>query len=254
MLFTDTTFIGIDPVSGRRLVTYAALDRDLNLVALASGEVDDVTAFISGQRSAAVAVNAPAGVNRGVVREMTKKNMLTSYQLRRVELRLSEYELRERGIVATKTPSSAEFCPVWMQSGFELYRKLEKMGFQKSAEKGATHQVMETNSHACYCLLAGQSPLARLSLEGRLQRQILLYEQGLRVRDPMDFFEEITRYKLIKGILPMDLLYLPEQLDALVAAYVAWLAVYKREGFFMLGDAKEGRMILPGKELKERYS
>jgi hypothetical protein len=254
MLFTDSTFIGIDLASGRKLVTYAALDRDLNLVALASGEMDDVTAFISGQSLAAVAINAPAGVNRGMVRDMTKKKMLTSYQLRRVELRLSEHELRERGIVVTKTPSSVEFCPVWMQAGFNLYRKLEKMGFQKFTEKGATHQVMETNSHACYCLMVGHVPLARFSLEGRLQRQILLYEEGLRIRDPMDFFEEITRYKLIKGALPMDLLYLPEQLDALVAAHVAWLAVHRREDFFMLGDAKEGRMILPRKELKERYS
>jgi predicted RNase H-like nuclease len=86
-----------------------------------------------------------------------------------------------------------------------------------------------------------------------MQRQILLYEHGLRIKDPMDFFEEITRYKLLKGILPMELLYLPEQLDAMAAAYVAWLAVHKREGVFMLGDAKEGRMVLPGKELKERY-
>ena len=50
--------------------------------------------------------------------------------------------------------------------------------------------------------MAGQVPLARLSLEGRLQRQIILYEQGLRIKDPMDFFEEITRYKLAKGIWP----------------------------------------------------
>lgn len=253
MLFTDSTFIGIEPASGRKLITYAALDRDLNLVALASGEVDDVTAFISGQSSAAVAVNAPAGVNRGVVRDMTKKKMLTSYQLRRMELRLCEYELRERGIVVTKTPASVEFCPAWMRMGFDLYRKLEKMGFQKYPEKDSTLQVMETSSQACYCIMAGQDPLARLSLEGRLQRQILLYEQGLRIRDPMDFFEEITRYKLIKGVLPMDLLYLPEQLDALAAAYAAWLAAHRHEGFFLLGDPKEGRMVLPGKELKERY-
>ncbi|CAG0957786.1 hypothetical protein ANAEL_00441 [Anaerolineales bacterium] len=86
-----------------------------------------------------------------------------------------------------------------------------------------------------------------------MQRQTLLYEHGLNIKDPMDFFEEITRYKLLKGILPMELLYLPEQLDALVAAYVAWLAVYKQEGVFLLGDAREGKLVLPGKELRERY-
>ena len=77
MLFTDSAFIGIDLTSGHKSFTYAALDKDLNLLALADGEMDDVTAFLAGQSSATVAVNAPAGVNRGLVREIMKKKMLT---------------------------------------------------------------------------------------------------------------------------------------------------------------------------------
>ena len=253
MLFTDSAFIGITPATGHKSFTYAALDRDLNLIALADGEMDDVTAFIAGQNSATVAVNSPAGVNRGLVREMTKKKMLTPYQIRRAELRLAEHELRERGIAVTKTPASVELCPAWMQAGFELYRKLGKMGFQKYPEKDSTHQILETNPHACYCVMAGQVPLARLSLEGRLQRQIILYEHGLRIKDPMDFFEEITRYKLAKGIWPMELLYLPDQLDALAAAYTAWLAVEKQGKITSVGDIQEGQIVLPVTELKDRY-
>jgi hypothetical protein len=253
MLFTDSTFIGITPTVGHKSFTYAALDRDLNLIALTDGELDEVTAFVAGKNSAVAAVNSPAGVNRGLVREMTKKKMLTSYQIRRVELRLAEYELRERGIAVTRTPASADLCPAWMQAGFELYRKLGKMGFQKHPEIDSTNQILETNPHACYCVMAGQVPLARLSLEGRLQRQIILYEQGLRIKDPMDFFEEITRYKLAKGIWPMVLLYLPDQLDAMAAAFTAWMILHKKESISMLGDPKEGMIVLPGKELKEKY-
>jgi len=225
----------------------------LNLIALADGELDDVTAFVGGQNSAVVAVNSPAEVNCGLVREMTKKKILTPYQIRRVELRLAEYELRERGITVTKTPASVELCPAWMQAGFELYQKLGKMGFQKLSEIDSTYKILETNPHACYCIIAGQVPLARLSLEGRLQRQIILYEQGLRIKDPMDFFEEITRYKLAKGIWPMELLYLPDQLDAMVAAFTSWTTLHKKENISMLGDLKEGMIVLPGKELKEKY-
>jgi hypothetical protein len=253
MLFTDSAFIGISPTSGHKSFAYAALDRDLNLIALAEGEVDDVTAFIAGQSSATVAVNSPAAVNRGLVREMTKSKMLTSAQIRRVDLRLAEYELRERGIAVTKTSASAEACSAGMQAGFELYRKLGKMGFQKYPEKDSMQLVLETNSHACYCAMAGQIPLARLSLAGRLQRQIILYERGLQIKDPMDFFEEITRYKISKGIFPMELLYQPDQLDALAAAYTAWLVVQKPESVLMVGDAKEGMVVLPEKELKEKY-
>jgi hypothetical protein len=253
MLFTDSAFIGISPTSGYKSFAYAALDRDLNLIALAEGEMDDVTAFIAGQSSATVAINSPAAVNRGLVREMTKSKMLTSAQIRRVDLRLAEHELRERGIAVTKTLASVELCPAWMQAGFALYRKLGKMGFQKYPESESAQLFFETNSHACHCVMAGQVPLVRLSLEGRLQRQIILYERGLRIKDPMDFFEEITRYKLTKGILPMELLYQPDQLDALAAAYTAWVAAQKSEGVFMIGDIKEGTLVLPERELKQKY-
>ena len=253
MLFTDSAFIGISPASGHKSFAYAALDRDLNLIALAEGEVDDVAAFIAGQSSATVAINSPATVNRGLVREMTKSKMLTSAQIRRVDLRLAEYELRERGIAVAKTPASVELCPAWMQAGFELYRKLGKMGFQKYPEPESAQLFFETNSHACHCLLAGQVPLARLTLEGRLQRQIVLYERGLRIKDPMDFFEEITRYKISKGIFPMELLYQPDQLDAMAAAYTAWVAVQKKEDVSVIGDIKEGTLVLPERELKQKY-
>jgi hypothetical protein len=253
MLFTDSAFIGIDPTSGRKPFTYAALDRDLNLVALADGELDEVTAFLAGQQSATVAINAPSAVNHGLVRARLKKGMLTPHQVRGSEMRMAEYELRLHGIAVSGTPSSTAVCPAWMQVGFELYRKLEKMGFEKFREKESEYQILETHPHACYCVLVGSAPLSKPSVEGRLQRQLILFEHGVRIQDPMDFFEEITRYKLAKGIWPMELLYLPEQLDALVAAYTAWLAVNKVEHVFMIGDAQEGRITLPEKELREKY-
>ncbi len=253
MLFTDSVFIGVDPTSSRKAFTYAALDRDLNLLALADGEMEDVTAFLAGQSSATVAVNSPSGVNRGLVHEKMKKDMLAPQRIRGAEMRLAEYQLREHGIVVSGTAASAALCTAWVQVGFKLYRKLEKLGFQKYPQKESEYQILETHPHAGYCLLAGKIPLAKPSLEGRLQRQLLLYECGVRIKDPMDFFEEITRYKMTQGIWPMDVLYLPEQLDALIAAYTAWLAANRANNILMIGDVKEGLMVLPGKELKEKY-
>jgi len=253
MLFTDAVFVGIDPTSGHKSFTYAALDKDLHLLALADGEMEDVTAFLAGQRSATVAVNAPAAVNRGLVRDNLKKEMLTPQKIRGAEYRLAEYELRARGIHVAGTPARKDACPTWMQLGFDLYRKLEKMGFQKYSEKESAYQILETHPHACYCVLTGQTPLAKTSLEGRLQRQLILYELGIHVKDPMDFFEEVTRYKLAKGIWPMELLYTPGQLDALIAAYTAWLMVEKRGKIISVGDIKEGQIVLPVAELKDQY-
>jgi hypothetical protein len=102
-------------------------------------------------------------------------------------------------------------------------------------------------------VLAESVPFPKPTLEGRLQRQSILFDKGLRIRDAMEFFEEITRFKLIKGILPTDVLYSPEQLDMLVAAYTAWLAANRPDEVTRVGDKSEGQMILPVRELQEKY-
>jgi predicted nuclease with RNAse H fold len=254
MLFTDSVYVGIDPTSSRKSFTYAALDKDLNLIALSDGEMEDVTTFLAGQKSATVAINAPAGTNRGVVRDQIKKEALAPLKkIRGAEFRLAEYELRARGISVLGTPASAALSAAWIQTGFELYRNLDKLGFAKYPNEESKHLLLETHPHACYCALLGQAPLSKSALEGRLQRQLVLYERGVKLKDPMDFFEEITRYKMIKGTWPIELLYLPEQLDALVAAYTAWLAVNKPDKTSNVGDEREGLIVLPEKELKEKY-
>jgi len=245
MLFTDSIFVGIDPTSGRKSFTYAALDRDLHLVALGDGEMEDVTAFLAGQKAARVAINAPSSINHGLVREKLKQEMLTPHQIRGAEMRLGEYELRGRGIAVSGTPARVEACPAWMQLGFQLYQRLEKMGFARYPQPDSSHQVLETHPHACFCGLADKNLLPKPTLEGRLQRQLILYERGLRIKDPMEFFEELTRYKLLKGILPVDLIYLPEILDALVAAYTAWLTAERSAEITRVGSEQEGIIYLP---------
>ena len=252
MLFTDSVFVGIDPTTSHKSYTYAALDKGLNLVALADGELDDVAAFLGGQASAIVAINAPSGVNRGLAREK-KKEMFKPLKSRASGFRVAELELRDRGITVSGTPSTVAACPAWVQAGFALYRKLEKMGFKKYPTDNMPHQILETQPHAAFCVMAGGAPQSKQSLEGKIQRQLLLYEAGVRIKDPMDFFEEITRHKMLKGIWPLDLLYLPEQLDAMAAAYTAWLAIHKPENISTVGDPAEGSIVLPEINLKEKY-
>ncbi len=253
MSLIEPVFIGIDPTSGRSSFTYAVLDRDLRLVSLADGDMADVISFLEGQPSATVAINAPAAVNRGLVGRKMKKEMDTPRQVRGAQMRLGEYELREHGIAVSGTPANVDSCPAWMQMGFELYRKLEKLGYVKYPGNDSPKQVLETHPHACFCVLTETIPQPKPSLEGRLQRQLVLYEHGVRIQDPMDFFEEITRHKMTKGLWPVELLYMPEQLDALVAAYSAWVVVNKPAQMSSVGDPKEGRIFLPKDQLKEKY-
>jgi hypothetical protein len=248
-----TLLIGITPASGFKSLTYAALDQDLRLLSMEDGELNELAALFSSWNMVVAAINAPSGVHLGLVRELIKSKMQASHQVRGAEMRLCEYELRERGIVVSGTPSSERLSPAWVQLGFKLYHDLGKAGFSKYSANAQPYRLLETNPHACFCVLAGSVPLPRTSLEGRLQRQLLLFEHGVRIKDPMDFFEEITRYKLARGVWPVEMLYSPEQLDALAAAYTAWMAAARPQDVSMIGDRQEGQIVLPAPELKANY-
>lgn len=254
MLFTRHAFIGIDPTAGRSPFTFAALDDERNLLALSEGELEDVLTFVGNFPAATVAVNAPSKVNAGLVRKRLEKQTLTPpHSLRGADLRVAEADLRARGISVSATPSREETCASWVQLGFALYKRLAKAGFKQYPHEGADLLWLETHPHACFTALLGQIPLPKPTLEGRLQRQIVLHDAGLRVKDPMDFFEEITRHRLRLGVLPMDLIYLPEQLDALAAAFTAWMSVKRPHETMQLGAKEEGFVVLPVGELKEKY-
>jgi hypothetical protein len=255
MLFDTNLFIGVDPSGGRKSFSYAALDQNAKLVALNAGELDDVLAFIAGQPGALVAVNAAQHPSRGLVRQEDIRQSLPPLHIagRSLDMRLAEHLLRQHGINVPMTPARKELCANWVQTGFNFYSRIAQLGFRAFPADQIAYQWLETNPHACFCALLGQNPLPRTSLEGRLQRQLVLYEQGLNIRDPMDFYEELTRHKLMRGMLPLDLVNLPEELDAIAAAYVAFFAAKHPDRILRVGDLEEGQICLPVMELKAKY-
>ena len=248
-------FIGIDPSGGRKPFTYAALDQNCRLVALNGAEMEELLAFLSGHPGALVAINAPPRPSMGLIRQEQVRQNLPPLQIsgRSLDMRLAEHQLRQHNINISMTPARKELCSGWVQSGFDFYRRIEAQGFKAFPAPEAGCQYLETHPHACFCALLGQNPLPRMSLEGRLQRQLALYEQGLGIRDPMDFFEEITSHKLLKGILPLELVYPAEELDAIAAAYTAYCAARHPERTMQIGDPAEGQITLPVSELKPKY-
>ncbi len=250
----DSLFIGIDPTSSRKEFTYAAFDQGLNLAALEEADMDELAAFLGEQENAVAAVNAPARVNNGSLRRRLEGQKLTPGQiLRGSNMRVADYELRAHGIMVAGVPGRAENCPSWMRTGFRLYEKLPAMGFRPLGEEDANLCWLETQPHACFCAILEMAPLPKSTLEGRMQRQLALYEARMEVKDPMWFFQELTRFKLMKGQLPLETLYSSEQLDALVAAYTALTAANQPLGVTRVGDLEEGQVTLPVRKLKEDY-
>lgn len=255
MSIDTTLFLGVDPSGGRKPFTYAAIDPNGKLAALDGGELEDVLAFVSGQPGSVVAVNAAPRPSQGLVRRDEVRQSLPPLHIsgRSLDMRLAEHKLRQHGINVSMTPARKELCSNWVQAGFEFYARIEALGFRPFPALDASDQWLETNPHACFCVLLGHAPLPRTTLEGRLQRQLALYEQGLVIRDPMDFFEELTRHKLMRGALPLEQVYTPEELDAIAAAYVAFVAGRHPDKVLHIGDPSEGQIVLPVTQLKEKY-
>ncbi len=251
MLFNQNVYVGVD-LTGRKAFTYAALNADLKVLALSDGSLDDLLNFLGGQSRAVVAVNAPMKPNQGRVRALQEaENLLSdSVPLRGFDLRLAEYELRQRGVKVASTPSRPELCPSWMRAGFLLYEKMAKLGFHVYPSEGASHQYLETHAQVAFLALAEGNLLSLSALEGRLQGQTILYGEGLQIRDPMMFFEEITRHRLRQGVLPFAQIYSANRLNALLAAYMAYLAAENTSKITALGDEDEGKIYLPAGALK----
>jgi len=102
-------------------------------------------------------------------------------------------------------------------------------------------------------VLLGVLPFSKYTLEGRLQRQIALYDCKVDVPDAMRFFEEITRHRLLKGVFTSRNDLLCWRAGCLAAAYTAWLAALHPDQVTLLGDPQEGQVALPSTDLKLRY-
>jgi hypothetical protein len=255
MLFNQTTFIGIDPTAGHKPFVYAALDVELRLLALGKGSMDEVLAFLAGQRSAFVAVSAPRRPNQGLMEKKQVRESLSPVPRpgRWTNFRVAEYQLRQHNISSPQTPSEVSQSNNWMKMGFSLFNRMELLGYCPFPHEDSSLQSLEVYPHACFSVLIGRTPFPKNTLEGRLQRQLILHQCNLRISDPMLFFEEITAHRLIQGKLPLEDLYQQEELDALVSAYTAYLAGVHSEKTSLLGDPLEGYLVLPSAELKRRY-
>jgi hypothetical protein len=187
-------FAGVELTSGRKPVTFAALDQDLNITVLEKWDSSEVLSSLQEYENISLAINVPSS-----------------------------------------------------KSGEEIYTDLSKKflqaGLQSLSQNRHSKPWLEINAQDCFRILSGHHLWPRRSLEGRLQRSAILYEQGLQISDPVDIFEEITRYKLVQGILPLESLPSSNELDALVTAYLAWLVINRPQRVVM-----QGEFVLPATE------
>jgi hypothetical protein len=257
MTLEFSAFIGVEANRERSYpFTYASIDRDLTIRAFGRGSIKDAFAFLAGQESALAAINSPMHTSKGILkREEIREKLSSKSRLGRwANLRLVEYELLERGVHVPRTPGSLKRSPRWMKLGFRLFEELGKFGYQPYPVIDTPKQFFECQGEAAFWNLLGHAPLKEHTLEGRLQRQMVLQLCDLPVPDAMLFFEEITRHHLLNSTLPVDNLFSNEELNALAAAYTAWQAYHQSDQVVRIGHAEEGYIYLPDRSLQETSS
>lgn len=246
MLFDSSTFIGVVLSAGGRQFSYAALDGDLKPMALGQGRMKDVLAFVGGQQQAVVGMNAPLSLNQGLMADETRRGRLSppppkgKYK----NARLAEYRLFQREFPTYQTPGQENELKGWMKKSFELSNRLNEAGYQNYPQK-SDRQLIETAVEAAYHIWLGAQPFPAASLEGRLQRQLVMYDLGVDVPDAMMYFEEVTRFRILQGRLPEEGLYSSDELLAVAGAYLVWAAVERPGEVEWVGDKAEGQILIP---------
>lgn len=164
---------------------------------------------------------------------------LANSELNNLGALLSDLESAILCISTRSSPKSVRFADAYSV----LHEHLANMSFRPYSAKNDARQWFKTDANDSFKALLQEKLFSQRTLEGRIQRALILYEQGLQISDPMEFFEEITRYKLLHGILPLENIYSTKQLDALVAGYLAWMTVHRSQQIIVKGE-----LILPAPE------
>ncbi len=242
-----TRFFGIDLSGARGNITCAILDDTRRIHFRGELPVKELEQRLGESSVVIAAVTFPISLNEGIMADLKKGQQLSLLPVknRNTNLRQCEFELIERGFSSTRTPSSLEDCTPALQRALRFSSELAAMGFQRWPAPGVERQLMEVHPESAYAELLGAKLNSSKTIEGRIQRQLLLQEEHLNVRDPMIFFEEITRHKMLTGQIPEGIVLSPAELNALVAAFTAWNAYANPTGVTRLGNVNEGRIILP---------
>jgi hypothetical protein len=195
--------------------------------ALSIGRLADLHAYCAGQTEALVVCGLP------LARPLQG------------DCRPVEQEILQHGLPSHQTPAEPAPLHPAARIGMTLAEIFRNLGYITDLESDDPLQLVESHPGAAYHNLLGLHPFDSHTLEGRLQRQLVLFEREVPIPDPMDFFEEVTRHKLMHGILPTKDLYSPAELNALILAHTAWLAANQPEDILTLGDPASGQVLLP---------
>jgi hypothetical protein len=227
MQHTFSTFLGVDAAAGRKPFTFVAIDPNRRLRVVGGGDAVDVLSFVAGQNNVLVALSPPWKGGKPADGSASIA-LLPACRLA---------GLHQPSLLDAAQPPA---CPPWMRDSLDLVTRLQEIGFQPFPQENAPRQWLEAPAETGFRALLGVPPFDTGILEGRIQRQLVLYDLELNVPDPMEFFEEVTRFRLLHSHLPYERVLPQAELNAWLAAAAAWLAVHEPARLQAAGSPADG--------------
>ena len=235
-------FVGIQINHQSPHFSYISMNEDFLPLAIDHGDLENLLSYLAGQEKAILAINAPLHLNQGLL-----KNKAIQYHTpgKRPNIRLVESEIEAFQIDIYHTPDKIQKCEPEVKLGIELCEYLSELGFQEFPADSASKLFFETPANTAFWSLIEGNIISQENFIGQMQRQQILYDIDLHLTSPMEFMEELTRYKLKNGNVPFEMILPINELNAWVCAYTAFRAWKQPETLTTLGNEEEGFIFLP---------
>lgn len=243
----EPLYLGVDLNAPRGAFGYALIGQNQRILSHGCLKLEKWDSFLQTQSVQIIALTSPISLNTGQMSRPEFRQTLdpvppgTRYQ----HLRNSEYEILVRGLPVSRTPADFDDCSAAVQRSLRFTSALAISGYRSVGSQTNGQSLLEIPPEAWFQQQLGVKPLPASSLEGRIQRQLVLQSLNLNVPDAMEFFEEVTRHKLLRGQLPENIVLPLSVLNAVCAAYTAWASVHAPGLICRYGCADEGYLYLP---------
>lgn len=214
-----SAFVGVDAGAGRKPFTFVVLDAGQKLRTVGGGQAVDVLSYLAGLGDALVALSPPWRGGRPI------EGQPSSLQL--PSIHLSALGLDTQAQLPLPGSEAVPPCPSWMTATCSLLARLRELDCRPFPSEGAARQWFEAPAETGFRSLLGVEPFPAGILEGRIQRQLVLSDLELDVPDAMEFFEEVTRFRLLRSQLPYERILPQPELNAWMAAACASFAVHE---------------------------
>jgi hypothetical protein len=251
------SFIGLSVISARKPLHVVVLDAEMRTLFAGMLPLAQALEQIDKYPQAVCAIDTPLGVNQGILAGVNGRLRygLPANATLWQDFRVCEFMIAQAGMKIANTPPPDVPASVRTQLGWQVVEALRQLGFvnYRPGIFDSARQLVETHPESAYTVCLGHLPRPKSHLFGQLQRQMVLYDVGLDVQNPLRLFDEISRQQVLLGKWQLQEILPVEQMDAHMAAYTAWLAMENSGQLSLLGDPLEGQIALPMSPLKRKY-